>query len=69
MIFRIHIFFASFYSFIYGFYIQQSIMYRAREEKYESRIRLIETLATATNKEVQVPGIVQYIADFNSLLY
>lgn len=51
-------FYASFCNYIYSFYIQQSIMYKAREEKYESRIRLIETLAAATNKKGQVPGIV-----------
>lgn len=33
---------------------QQNNLYKAREEKYQSRIRVLETLATGTTEENRV---------------
>lgn len=36
------------------FYVQQNNLYKAREEKYQSRIKVLEALATGTSEETQV---------------
>lgn len=37
-----------------GLCLQQNNLFKSREEKYQSRIRVLETLATGTNDENQV---------------
>lgn len=34
--------------------LQQSNLYKAREEKYQSKIRVLETIATGTTEEMEV---------------
>lgn len=38
-------------------YFQQNNLFKSREEKYQSRIRLLETLATGTSEETQVQNM------------
>lgn len=38
-------------------YFQQNNLFKSREEKYQSRIRLLEALATGTSEESQVENI------------
>ena len=40
--------------FNYIYYLQQNNLIKAREEKYQSRIRVLETLASGTSEETQV---------------
>lgn len=41
-------------SIVYWLWLQQSNLFKAREEKYQSRIKVLEALATGTNEESQV---------------
>lgn len=36
-------------------FVQQNNVFKAREEKYQSRIKVLETLASGTNEENEVP--------------
>lgn len=39
---------------IFIFCVKQNNLFKAREEKYQSRIRVLEALATGTSEETQV---------------
>lgn len=43
------------------FCIQQNNLFKAREEKYQSRIRVLEALASGTNEESEVRKMMQTI--------
>lgn len=36
------------------FFVQQNSVFKAREEKYQSRIKVLETLASGTSEENEV---------------
>lgn len=42
------------FSSVFVSFLQQNNLFKAREEKYQSRIRVLEALATGTSDETQV---------------
>ncbi|KAL9324510.1 hypothetical protein ACSQ67_009367 [Phaseolus vulgaris] len=49
-----YVFLNCFFTLLHSFYLQKNNIFKAREEKYHSRIRVLEALASGTEEENEV---------------